>query len=192
MLHNKKLNDDDHLNLPEGGGLKNQTLTDRKCDSNFVKFFEGNKDTDDGLGELFNIEKLAEKGFADTDLKEETLEKIYELLWNVKEALEMRGDKDYTIKYLSKIPTTLHSSLHKVLQWGAALLLVFYEVRRGKENLHSMKAVDFKETADKQFEFRYIKKYRSEKDKNHKKGTNVASSGVIPYVISKQKYFQSW
>jgi len=46
-----------------------------------------------------------------------------------------------------------------------------------------MKAVDFKETADEQFEFRYIKKYRSEKDKNHKKGTNVASSGVIPYAI---------
>ena len=187
MLHNEKSNDDDHLNLQEGGGLTKQTLTDRKRDSNFVKYFEENKDTDVGLGELVNTEKLAVKGCADTDHKEEipakTLEKIYELLWNVKEALEMRGDENYTIKYLSKIPTTLHSSLHRVLQWGAALLLVFYEVRRGKENLHSMKAVDFKETADEQFEFRYIKKYRSEKDKNHKKGTNVASSGVIPYAI---------
>ena len=187
MLHNEKSNDDDHLNLQEGGGLTKQTLTDRKRDSNFVKYFEENKDTDVGLGELVNSEKLAEKGCTDTDHKEEipakTLEKIYKLLWNVKEALEMRGDENYTIKYLSKIPTTLHSSLHRVLQWGAALLLVFYEVRRGKENLHSMKAVDFKETADEQFEFRYIKKYRSEKDKNHKKGTNVASSGVIPYAI---------
>ena len=71
MLHNEKSNDDDHLNLQEGGGLTKQTLTDRKRDSNFVKYFEENKDTDVGLGELVNTEKLAVKGCADTDHKEE-------------------------------------------------------------------------------------------------------------------------
>ena len=38
-----------------------------------------------------------------------------------------RGAEDYAAKFLSKIPAIYHDKLHKVMQWGAALVLVFYE-----------------------------------------------------------------
>ena len=60
--------------------------------------------------------KLAEEGLSGTKHFEEvpakTMEKIYDLLWSVKEALENRGDKDYVSKYLNKIPSNLHNQLH--------------------------------------------------------------------------------
>ena len=132
------------------------------------------------------VDKLAEEGRADTTHKEEipatTLEKIYELLWNVKEALENRGHADYEEKFLSKIPAIYHDKLHKVLQWGAALVLVFYEVRRGKENLDELKASSMKVKEDENFVFKYIKNILSETDKNHPGGTNVRCNGVIPFL----------
>ena len=132
------------------------------------------------------VDKLAEEGRADTTHKEEipatTLEKIYELLWNVKEALENRGAEDYEAKYLSKIPATYHDQLNKVLQWGAALVLVFYEVRRGKENLDELKALAMKVMEDENYVFKYIKNVLSETDKNHPGGTNVRCYGVIPFM----------
>ena len=97
------------------------------------------------------LDKLAEEGRADTTHKEEIPEKIYELLWNVKEALENRGAEDYEAKYLSKIPATHHDQLNKVLQWGAALVLVFYEVWHGKENLDQLKASSMKVMEDKNY-----------------------------------------
>ena len=39
------------------------------------------------------------------------------------------------------------------------------------------------------FDFKYIKKYKSEKDKNHQTGTNIACSGVILYVNIEDESF---
>ena len=132
------------------------------------------------------MNKLAEEGRADTTHKEEipseTLETIYELLWNVKEALEHRGEDDYVEKYLAKIPTEYHSELHRLLQYGAALVLNFYEVRRGSENLDKLKVSSFQVFVDKNYVFKYIKKVISESDKNHPGGTNVRCNGVIPFM----------
>ena len=130
---------------------------------------------------------LAKEGRADTTHKEEipseTLEKVYELLWNVKEALENRGVEDYIETYLSRIPTEYHSQLNRLLQYGAVLILIFYEVRRGAENLDELKAKVFKVIEDKNFIFKYIKKVMSESDKNHPGGTNVQCNGVIPFLV---------
>ena len=132
------------------------------------------------------VDKLAEEGRADTKHKEEipatTLEKIYELLWAVKQALENRGAEDYVETYLSKIPAMYHDQLHRILQWGAALVLVFYEVRRGKENLDDLKASSMKVFEDNNFVFKYLRKVISETDKNHPGGTNVRCNGVIPFL----------
>ena len=130
---------------------------------------------------------LAKEGRADTTHKEEipseTLEKIYELLNNVKDALENRGVEDYIETYLSRIPTEFHIDLHRLLQYGAALVLNFYEVRRGVENLDELKASVFKVIEDQNFVFKYIKKVLSEQDKNHPGGTNVRCNGVIPFMV---------
>ena len=133
------------------------------------------------------LNKLVEEGRGDTTHKEEvpadTLEKIYRLLWDVKTALENRGEEDYEEKYLSKIPAVYHTMLHKLLQWGAGMLLNFYEVRRGVENLDELLADSFKEFEDENFLFKYIKKITSEMDKNHPQGTNVRCNGVIPCML---------
>ena len=93
------------------------------------------------------VDKLTEEGRADTTHKEEipadTLENIYRLLWNGKTALENRGVEDYVEKYLAKIPPVYHTLLNKVI-WGAGLLLNFYVVRRGSENLDELLADSFK------------------------------------------------
>lgn len=130
---------------------------------------------------------LTELGLAETDHKEEvpaeTLEKIYDLLSSVVDAIENRGDKDYYNTYLSKIPPYYHNQLHRVLQWGAAMMLIFFEVRRGKENLDEMKHNVFKVIEDETYEFKYIKKFKSEADKNHPmEGTNTKCSGVLPFI----------
>ena len=133
------------------------------------------------------VDKLVEEGRGETTHKEEipavTLEKIYELLWNVKLVIENRGEEDYVEKYLAKIPPQFHSHLHRLLQWGAAMVLNFYEVRRGSENLDELKASSFKVFEDDNYHFKYIKKTVSESDKNHPQGTNVRCNGVIPYMV---------
>ena len=130
---------------------------------------------------------LAKEGRGDTTHKEEipaeTLEKIYELLWNIKEALENRGVEDYIETYFAKIPAEFHSQLHRLLQYGAGLILNFYEVRQGVENLDELKAIVFKVIEDQNLVLKYIKKVVSEADKNHPGGTNVRCNGVIPFMV---------
>ena len=131
--------------------------------------------------------KLAQEGKSITEHKEEvppdTMNKIYQLLSNTMDALQHRSSSDYEAKYLSKIPAELHNKLHTIMLYGAAVILVFYEVRRAKEGLEDLKLIDFKAVEDETFEFRFVKKFRSEADKNHaSKGTNVACSGVIPFL----------
>ena len=133
------------------------------------------------------VKKLAQEGKSITEHKEEvppdTMNKIYQLLSDTMNALKHRSSSDYEAKYLSKIPAELHNKLHQIMLYGGAVVLVFYEVRRGKEGLEDLKLVDFKAVEEKTFEFRFVKKFRSEADKNHgSKGTNVACSGVIPFL----------
>ena len=56
-------------------------------------------------------------------------------------------------------------------------MLVFYEVRRGKENLDELKASPMKVKEDENYVFKYIKNTLSESDKNHQSGTNVRFVG---------------
>jgi hypothetical protein len=133
------------------------------------------------------VEILSKEGRATVDHKEEipgeTLEAIYDLLWKVKETLEARGDESYAEK-LGKVPPEYHDKLHQLLQKGAQMILTFYDVRRGKENLDQFKVNDFIIVQDKKYSFKYLKKTKSERDKNHRKeGTNVQCSGVIPFVV---------
>ena len=65
---------------------------------------------------------------------------------------------------------------------SAALVLVFYEVRRGKENLDELKVLAMKVIEDKNYIFKYIKNVLSETDKNHPGGTIVRCNGVIPFM----------
>ena len=39
------------------------------------------------------------------------------------------------------------------------------------------------------FDFKYIEKYKSKKDKNHQTGTNIACSGIIPYINIEDESF---
>lgn len=131
--------------------------------------------------------KLAEEGKSFVLHKEEipggVLDGIFMLLANVQDALENRGSDDYNNEYLSKIPIELHNMMHRVIQLGAVVMLVFYEMRRGQENLEYLKLRDFKVMQSSNFDFQFVKKMRSESDKNHNvKGTNIACSGVIPFV----------
>ena len=69
------------------------------------------------------------------------------------------------------------------------LILVFFEVRRGDENLDALKKEHFKIIEDENYQFKYIKKILCEKDKNHKlEGTNVESCGVIPFLVIDNKF----
>ena len=131
--------------------------------------------------------KLTEEGKAFTKHKDEippkTLDKIYMILVAVQAALENRNSDKYVVDYLSKIPAELHNKLHRIMMNGATFLVIFYEVRRGLEGLENMKQVDFRLVEDETFEFKYYKKFRSEQDKTHQNvGTNVACSGVIPFL----------
>ena len=62
------------------------------------------------------------------------------------------------------------------------MILNFYEVRRGSENLDELKVASFKVFEDNNYEFRYLKQIVSEQDKNHPLGTNVRCNGVITYM----------
>lgn len=60
---------------------------------------------------------------------------------------------------------------------SAALVLVFYEVRRGKENLDELKVLAMKVIEDENYIFKYINNVLSETDKNHPGGTIVRCNG---------------
>ena len=60
--------------------------------------------------------------------------------------------------------------------------LITYEARRGRENLEELKKQDFKVFEDPVMKFKHIKHCKSEKDKNHREGTNSKNYGVIPFI----------
>ena len=91
------------------------------------------------------IVKLVEEGRSETKHHEEvdpvTAECIYELLYNVKSALEARGTPAFD-ELIKKVPVQLHNRMHYIMQWGAQLLFILFEARRGGENLENMKKTD--------------------------------------------------
>ena len=47
-----------------------------------------------------------------------------------------------------------------------------FEIRRGRELIHELRKADFEKVMDPIYKFQCWKKKVSEKDKNHRKGTN--------------------
>ena len=131
------------------------------------------------------VAELVKKRRAEVEHHEEvdpiTMESIFVLLANVKEAIEKRGTKEYE-DILSRIPADYHEKLNYLLMWGAQLILTLYEVRRGGEGLEELKKKDFNIIEDRIYDFKYIRKMEAEKEKNHKEGSNSACHGVIPYL----------
>ena len=131
------------------------------------------------------VAELVKKRRAEVDHHEEvdpvTMESIFVMLANVKEAIESRGKKEYE-DILSRIPAEYHDKLNYLLMWGAQLILTLYEVRRGGEGLEELKKKDFDVIEDRIYDFKYIRKVESEKEKNHKEGSNSSCHGVIPFL----------
>ena len=131
------------------------------------------------------ISELVVQGRAEVDHHEEvdpvTMEEIFNLLANVKIALEARGNDDYEEK-LMRIPAKYHQQLNYILQWGAQFVLTLWEVRRGGENLENLKKKDFSVIEDNIFDFKYVRKTQSEKEKNQQEGSNSTCHGVIPFI----------
>ena len=111
----------------------------------------------------------------------ETLLQIYTLLSNVKNAIQARGTSEYQAM-LAKIPVESQSQLNKLAQWGAILILMSYEVRRGGEGYEELEVNDFKIFDDGQYEFKYIRKTFGEAEKNNPLGSNKECHGVIPFM----------
>ena len=130
-------------------------------------------------------EQLVKEGRSETEhhceVDPATMEAINNLLVAVMEALEARGTDQYEEK-LSKIPAEHHHSIHKLLQWGAMMQLILFEVRRGGEGIHELKKSDFVVFRDQMKKFDYIKHCKTEKDKNHQDGTNSSLYGCIPFL----------
>ena len=85
-----------------------------------------------------------------------TLLKIYQLLMDAKNVIDSRGSTDYEEK-LRKVPARYHDRVHYLVQWGAELILMMYEVRRGVENLDVLEATHFKVFDDDLYDFKYIR-----------------------------------
>ena len=131
--------------------------------------------------------KLTKEGKSTTKHKEEippdTMDAFWMLFVKVKDALENRSSDRYSADFLTQIDPDLYDKLNKIMMYGACFVLIFFEVRRGQEGLEFLKQADFKLVEDETFKYKYWKKFRSEADKNHQAtGTNVACSGVIPYM----------
>ena len=109
------------------------------------------------------------------------MEMIFELLADVEEVIMKRGQADYDT-YLAKIPLTYRNKVNYLLQWGAVFCDLLFEVRRGGENMDSMKKSDFAVVEDPVKNFKFVKHIRSEKDKNHEEGTVSALNGCIPFI----------
>ena len=81
------------------------------------------------------VAELVKKKRAEVDHHEEvdpvTMEAIFMMLANVKEAIESRGKNDYE-DILRRIPAEYHDKLNYLLMWGAQLILTLYKVRRGR------------------------------------------------------------
>lgn len=115
------------------------------------------------------------------EIDPETLLQIYSLLSNVKNAIQARGTSEYQAK-LAKIPVESQSQLNKLAQWGAILILMSYEVRRGGEGYKELEVKDFQIFDDGQYDFKYIRKTFGEAEKNNPLGSNKECHGVIPYM----------
>ena len=130
-------------------------------------------------------EQLVKAGRSETEHHPEvdpvTLEAIHNLGMAVKEALDARGTEEYEEK-LQKIPVNLRDKMNAILQWIAMLELILFECRRGGENIHELKKVDFVIFKDLLKKFDYIKHVKTEKDKNHAEGTNSSIYGCIPFM----------
>ena len=111
----------------------------------------------------------------------ETLLQIYTLLSDVKNAIQARGTGEYQAK-LAKIPIEVQTQLNKIAQWGAILILMSYEVRRGGEGYEELEVKDFQIFDDGQYDFKYIRKTFGEAEKNNPLGSNKECHGVIPYM----------
>ena len=59
---------------------------------------------------------------------------------------------------------------------------MMYEVRRGGENLDTLEASDFKVFDDTLYDFKYVRKTVSEKEKAAPLGSNSMCHGVIPFL----------
>ena len=160
--------------------LKCQIEEEFKIDVFDVKMFPNHKKQ-----WLSFVHKLATEGLAETDHFEEvdpvTMEAIMELVNNVYEALAARGQPDYLSK-LQKVPLELQKDMHKVLQRGAHFIHNLFEVRRGGENSRDLRKSHFEIITDPVKNFKYIKHTRSEKDKNHRTGTQSSLHGCIPFL----------
>ena len=161
-------------------GLKCQIEEVFKIDIFDVKMFPNHKKQ-----WLSFVHKLATEGLGETEHFEEvdpvTMEAIMELVNNVYEALESRGTPDYLSK-LEKVPLALQSKMHWVLQRGAHFIHNLFEVRRGGENSRDLRKSHFKIITDPVKNFKYIKHTKSEKDKNHRTGTQSSLHGCIPFL----------
>ena len=129
--------------------------------------------------------KLAKEGLAETEHFAEvdptTMEAIMELVNNVYQALKARGKPDYQSK-LQKVPLDIQPKMHVWLQRGAHFIHNLFEVRRGGENSRQLRKSDFAVIEDPVKNFKYVKHVRSEKDKNHKTGTQSSLHGSIPFI----------
>ena len=130
---------------------------------------------------------LTKEGKSVTKHKEEippdTMDALWMLFSATQSALENRSSDRYMSDFLSKINVNLHNDLHKVMMFGACFIVIFFEARHGQEGLEFLKQTEFKLVENETFQYKYYKKFRSEADKNHQAmGTNVACSGVIPFL----------
>ena len=134
-----------------------------------------------------SLEKvLVKQGRSETNHHEEvdpaTMTKIYELLALVEVLIKNRGREGYDVK-LSELSAGLHSSIHKLLQWGAMFFLIMFEVRRGGEGIEFLEPDHFKIFEDQVWDFKYMRKVVSEAEKNQPLGSNSQCHGVIPDML---------
>ena len=176
------------------GCIKNNIIEEFKIDiSDPINFPEAGK-----RWKSFT-EDLAGKGLAETvhygEVDPVTMEMIFELLANVEEALEKRGEADYDT-YLNKIPLEYREKLHYLQQWGAVFTVLLFEARRGGENMEKLKKTDYAIREDPVKNLKYVKHVVSEKDKNHDGGTISALNGCIPFInfgrFNPGRFFQKY
>ena len=131
------------------------------------------------------IAELVKQGRNETTHHEEvnpkTMIKIYKLITDAMDAIKHRGKPEYNQK-LAKIDSSLHCKLGDVVQCGAMLTLLMYEVRRGAENVWWLETDMFRIIEDDHFDFKYIRKVVPESEKNQQGGSNTKCHGVIPFM----------
>ena len=115
------------------------------------------------------------------EVKPATMLAIYQLLGAVVKALKARGTPEYK-DLLDKIPVDLQGKQNRVMQWGAMLVIMMFEVRRGQEGIEYLTIDNFQVFEDDVYEFKYIRKVYAEPEKNNQMGSNTGCHGVIPDI----------